>query len=180
MVLNRGRYQIPTSSSKLKNERFLPTQPITGYTRWLSCLDVYLRREDTHKILRVVGSSKTGQNLSVWGFSLYKRVKFSTLMRLIEGWGVKCRNGTPAYKNRGRAPPEDLIVVHSHILHITKSRNTPLRPLDVPLRGPAYLETVSTTNHKNQWNNDVILDCNLSKPYMVLKGYNRGKWHFFY
>ncbi len=26
-------------------------------------------------------------------------------MRLIEGWGVKSQNGTPAYKNRGRAPP---------------------------------------------------------------------------
>ena len=35
----------------------------------------------------------------------YKRVKFPALTRLIEGWGFKSRNGTPAYKNWGRAPP---------------------------------------------------------------------------
>ena len=34
----------------------------------------------------------------------YKRVKFSALTRLISG-GFKSRNGTPAYKNKGRAPP---------------------------------------------------------------------------
>ncbi len=37
------------------------------------------------------------------------------------------------------------------------------------LRGPAYLEPASSTNHQNQWNNFAILDCNLSKPYMHLK-----------
>ena len=35
------------------------------------------------------------------------------------------------------------------------------------LRGPAYLETASPNNHKNQWNNDVILDWNLLKPYIM-------------
>ncbi len=36
------------------------------------------------------------------------------------------------------------------------------------LRGPAYVKTASPTNHQNQWKNDVILDCSLSKSYMVL------------
>ncbi len=35
----------------------------------------------------------------------YKRVKFAALTRLIEGWSFKSRNGTPTYKNQGRAPP---------------------------------------------------------------------------
>ncbi len=29
-------------------------------------------------------------------------------MRLIEGWGLRSPSGTPAYKNRGRAPPPGL------------------------------------------------------------------------
>ncbi len=37
------------------------------------------------------------------------------------------------------------------------------------LRGPAYVKTAFLTNHQNQWKNDVILDCSLSKPYMVLR-----------
>ncbi len=37
------------------------------------------------------------------------------------------------------------------------------------LRGPAYVKTASPTNHQNQWKNDVILDCSLSKPYMKSK-----------
>ena len=37
------------------------------------------------------------------------------------------------------------------------------------LRGPAYVKTSSPTNHQNQLNNDVIIDCSLSKPYMESK-----------
>ena len=33
------------------------------------------------------------------------------------------------------------------------------------LRGPAYVKTESPTIQQNQWKNDVILDCSLSKPF---------------
>ena len=37
------------------------------------------------------------------------------------------------------------------------------------LRGPAYLKTAYPTNHQNQWNNDFIFYCSLSKLYMESK-----------
>ena len=51
-------------------------------------------------------------NLLPGGGSPYKIMRYTRMCHFrgwvlenFEGWGLKSRNGTPAYKNRGRAPP---------------------------------------------------------------------------
>ena len=59
-----------------------------------------------------------------------QRVKFSALTRLIEVWGFKSQNGTPTYKNRGRAPPgcKSTILLPLHALAPTIFKDELINP----------------------------------------------------